>query len=92
MSLPDPSPRSDSEITESRVVLISLEITLVEITFSLDSNIMFLKTRQAMMFINAILGTVNNVRRTGGSDWKYRKVTVMRLKVTVDLAIEKGFS
>jgi len=39
-----------------------------------------------MIFINAMLGTLAGVRRMGGSELVYKKATVIRLKVIVDLS------
>lgn len=72
---------SPSSFSES-----SLERILVEMSFCMGNpNFMFLKTRQAMIFINATFGTVNNVRRFAGSERMYRRLTVIRLKVIIVL-------
>jgi len=69
LSLLGPSCRSELDEMVGWMAPITLEIMLLEIPFSLGNpNIVFLKTRQAMIFINAMLGTLAGVRRIGGSE------------------------
>ena len=65
---------------------ISLEMRLVEVWVSLrDPNIVFLYTRQAMIFISVTLGIAKITWRISGIEWLNNMVTVTRLTVAVVL-------
>lgn len=65
-SFDDPPSGNVSE-TNDGISLICLEIRLVEISPPLGiPNIMFLKTRQVIIFINARLGTEGSIRMEAG--------------------------
>ena len=66
---------------------------LVVISVSLKiPNIVFLKTRQAMIFINIMLGTQESIRKVGGRELMNNRITAKRFMVMVVLWKERPVS
>jgi hypothetical protein len=66
-----------------------VEISVVN--SAVPNSIVFLNTRQAMIFISTTFGTAKSILRTSGFDGSINMITDITFKVTMVLWNEKNF-